>query len=178
MDMALTALIVDDHAGFRAAARLLLESEGFAVVGEAADGGSAVAAGLRLRPDLVMLDVQLPDITGFAVAHSLRDAGFTGRVVLVSSRAASEYGELVGDSGATGFIANDELSETSFACRSGSPPRPSETRTRRCWSASASTSARPCPSRTATAVPMGQGTGRSGSASRRASRVSTSVTTR
>jgi two-component system response regulator EvgA len=113
--MALTALIVDDHAGFRTAARLLLESEGFAVIGEAADGGSAVAAGLRLRPHVVLLDVQLPDITGFAVAHLLRDAGFTGRVVLVSSRAASEYGELVGDSGATGFIAKDELSGASLA---------------------------------------------------------------
>lgn len=110
MDMAVTTLIVDDHAGFRAAARLLLESEGFAVVGEAADGGSAVAAGLRLRPDLVVLDVQLPDMTGFDVSRLLAGAGFSGRVVLVSSRAASEYGELVGDSGALGFIAKDELS--------------------------------------------------------------------
>ena len=64
-------LIVDDHDGFRASARALLEAEGFAVVGDAADGAGAVAAAERLRPDVVLLDVQLPDVDGFAVAERL-----------------------------------------------------------------------------------------------------------
>ena len=63
----------------------------------------------------MVLDVQLPDITGFEVSHKLRADGFTGRVVLVSSRAAAEYGELVSDSGAVGFIAKDQLSGASLA---------------------------------------------------------------
>lgn len=113
--MALTTLIVDDHQLFRATARVLLESEGFEVVGEAADGAEAVSAAGALHPDLVVLDVQLPDTTGFEVSQRLADTGFTGRVVLVSSRAASEYGELVGQSGAIGFIAKDELSGASIA---------------------------------------------------------------
>ena len=113
--MALTTLIVDDHQLFRATARVLLESEGFEVVGEAADGAEAVTAAGALHPDLVVLDVQLPDTTGFEVSQRLADTGFTGRVVLVSSRAASEYGELVGESGAIGFIAKDELSGAALA---------------------------------------------------------------
>ena len=66
--MALTVLIVDDHPSFRASARVLLEAEGFDVIGEAADGTSGIAEARRLRPDLVLLDVQLPDIDGFDVA--------------------------------------------------------------------------------------------------------------
>src|ERR1700710_2158127 len=100
--MEITTLIVDDHALFRSTARMLLESEGYVVVGEAADGAEAVAAASALHPDLVVLDVQLPDITGFDVSRRLTHDGFSGRIVLVSSRAASEYGELVSDSGAIG----------------------------------------------------------------------------
>lgn len=105
-----TALIVDDHRLFRTSARLLLQAEGFDVVGEAVDGDSAVAEVDRLRPDVVVLDVQLPDTTGFDVARRLFGAGFAGRVVLVSSRRASEYGDQVDASGAAGFVAKDELS--------------------------------------------------------------------
>jgi DNA-binding NarL/FixJ family response regulator len=108
--MARTALIVDDHRLFRASARMLLESEGFVVVGEAADGAEAAEQARRLRPDVVVLDVQLPDTTGFEVARGLRDSGLSCQVVLVSSRHASEYGDLVHLSGARGFIAKDELS--------------------------------------------------------------------
>ena len=62
-----TILIVDDHPSFRASARVVLESDGFSVVGEAADGASALEECCRLRPQVVLLDVQLPDIDGFDV---------------------------------------------------------------------------------------------------------------
>jgi DNA-binding NarL/FixJ family response regulator len=103
-----TVLIVDDHSSFRASARVLLESEGFEVVGEAADGESAVELALALRPELVLLDVVLPDVSGFDVAERL--AGGAARIVLVSSREQSDYGRRVRRSGALGFVAKDRLS--------------------------------------------------------------------
>lgn len=108
--MSITTLIVDDHAGFRASARVLLEMEGFQVVGEAADGSDAVTAADGLRPDWVLLDVQLPDTTGFEVARELLSRHLTERVILVSSRDASDYGDSIRTSGAVGFVPKAELS--------------------------------------------------------------------
>ena len=108
--MATTALIVDDHQAFRSFARLLLESEGFDVVGEADDGASAVAAGAELGPQVVLLDVQLPDALGFDVARQLLAHDPTTAVVLVSSRDAADYGDQIETSGALGFIPKAELS--------------------------------------------------------------------
>jgi CheY-like chemotaxis protein len=107
-----TVLIVDDHIRFRATARRWLESEGFDVVGEAADGADALEAAARLRPDLVLLDVQLPDIDGFQVAARLRLNDHGPAVVLTSSRDAAEFGGLVARSGARGLIPKAELSGT------------------------------------------------------------------
>jgi DNA-binding NarL/FixJ family response regulator len=108
-------LIVDDHPSFRASARALLEAEGFDVVGEASDGVSAVAAAGRLHPDVVLLDVQLPDRTGFEVASQLTRNGAEINVVLVSSRDGSDYGPLVEQSGASGFVPKAELSGARIA---------------------------------------------------------------
>jgi DNA-binding NarL/FixJ family response regulator len=110
MQMPVTVLIVDDHPSFRATARLLLESEGFEVVGEAADGASGVRAALALAPDLVLLDVQLPDIDGFEVAARLTGDGAGPAVVLTSSRDEADFGPLVAASGARGFVPKAELS--------------------------------------------------------------------
>jgi DNA-binding NarL/FixJ family response regulator len=109
--MATTVLIVDDHASFRASAREVLEAEGFAVVGEARDGTSGVELAQELHPDVVLLDVQLPDIDGFDVAAQLAALnGSAPAVVLTSSRDPSDYGSLIAESGARGFIPKGELS--------------------------------------------------------------------
>ena len=105
-----SVLIVDDHPSFRASARRLLEADGCTVVGEAADGASAVAAAGELKPDVVLLDVRLPDIDGFEVARRLAAAGSQAAVVLTSSRAAEGYGPLLAESPACGFIPKGELS--------------------------------------------------------------------
>ena len=104
-------LIVDDHPSFRSSARAMLESEGFDVIGEAADGAAALAAVDELAPDVVVLDVQLPDMSGFDVcAELVRRNAATPEVILVSSRDVSDYGELVAASCACGFVAKGELS--------------------------------------------------------------------
>lgn len=113
--MELTVLIVDDHPGFRAQARALLESEGYRVVGEAEDAAAAVERAGRLAPDLVLLDVQLPDGDGFSVARQLLAAGGATRVVLTSSRDGADYGALVRSCGAAGFIPKAELSAARLA---------------------------------------------------------------
>jgi len=105
-----TVLIVDDHPTFRSFARDLLQSEGFDVVGEAEDGTSALAAAGELRPEVVLLDVQLPDLSGFEVSQKLKADGVEAVVVLVSSRSASDYGDLIETSGAAGFVPKAELS--------------------------------------------------------------------
>ena len=109
--MSRTVLIVDDHPSFRASARAMLESEGFDVIGEAADGTSALEAVDALAPDVVVLDVQLPDMSGFDVCAELeRRSGTAPEVILVSSRDLSDYGELVTASCACGFVPKGELS--------------------------------------------------------------------
>jgi DNA-binding NarL/FixJ family response regulator len=114
--MATTVLIVDDHPSFRRSARSLLESEGYVVVGEAANGAEALSRAIELRPDLVLLDVQLPDANGFDIAAKLRSRnGNTPTVVLTSSRDASDFGSMVEDSGAAGFIPKAELSGAALA---------------------------------------------------------------
>lgn len=113
--MECTVVIVDDNAGFRAQAAQLLEVGGYEVLALCPDGRSALETIRKLCPDVVLLDVQLPDMDGFEVMAGL-DAGATGpAVVLVSSRDAIDYGARVERSGAVGFIAKSELSARSLA---------------------------------------------------------------
>lgn len=114
--MALRVLIVDDHAHFRRRARRMLELDGLVVVGEAEDGESAVAAARELSPDLVLLDIQLPDASGFELAP--RVAGCASPrpvVVLTSTRDGVDFAPLVERSGAAGFVHKSELSGAALA---------------------------------------------------------------
>ena len=96
---------------FRASARAMLEADGFAVIGEAGDGTSALALLRELRPEVVLLDVQLPDKTGFEICEECGESGVLEdtSIVLVSSRDGSDYGDLIERCGASGFIPKAEL---------------------------------------------------------------------
>jgi DNA-binding NarL/FixJ family response regulator len=108
--MSRSVLIVDDHPSFRASARRLLEGEGYVVIGEAADGAEALRAARELHPDVILLDVRLPDLDGFAVARRITGRAGSPAVILISSREVDEWGRAVNDSGARGFISKAELS--------------------------------------------------------------------
>jgi DNA-binding NarL/FixJ family response regulator len=108
--MPTTVLIVDDHPSFRATARAILQADGFEVIGEAETGVAGLKSAKELQPDVVLLDVQLPDFNGFEVASRLTSNGDGPHVVLTSSRDASDFGPLVAQSGALGFVPKAELS--------------------------------------------------------------------
>jgi CheY-like chemotaxis protein len=110
VDEAAAILVVDDHDGFRVFARRMLEAAGFTVA-EAATGTQATEAALLVRPRLVLLDIQLPDVDGFEVARRLATQAPGGPViVLTSTREASDYGGLIAASPAAGFLPKDQLS--------------------------------------------------------------------
>jgi CheY-like chemotaxis protein len=104
-----TVLVVDDHAGFRAGIRRLLERQRYRVV-EAVDGRDALARAVELRPDVALVDVHLPDLDGFAVASGLRSGGMTGVILLTSTHAVADYAERVSASAANGFVDKADLS--------------------------------------------------------------------
>lgn len=108
--MATTVLIVDDHPSFRASARRMLEVDGYEVVGEAADGTAAIAAARELHPEVVLLDIRLPDLDGFRVAERLVADGESPAIVLTSSRDRSDFGHEIDACPAHGFIPKSELS--------------------------------------------------------------------
>jgi len=109
-----TVVVVDDHPSFRASARATLEDAGFDVIGEASDGASALELAKRLRPNVVLLDVQLPDMSGFDVCVECGDLDGTV-VVLVSSRDDLDYRGLIEQCGAVGFIQKGELTGEAVA---------------------------------------------------------------
>jgi DNA-binding NarL/FixJ family response regulator len=105
-----TVLIVDDHAPFRRFARALLVSEGYVVVGEAVDGAEALEQAPRLRPEVALVDVHLPDVDGFVLAERLAGLPVPPRVVLVSSRDAMTFRRRLEATSACGFLPKADLS--------------------------------------------------------------------
>ena len=107
-------LLVDDNSDFRRAARQLLERNGFAVVAEAETGVSGIERAQEHGPDLVLVDVQLPDIDGFEVAERLSRLEVPVDVILTSSLDGTDFGTLVADSSALGFVPKAELSASAI----------------------------------------------------------------
>lgn len=113
--MDINVLIVDDQRGFRTLARRLLEAGGYRVVGEACDAATAITAVTMFKPDVVLLDIELPDHDGFEVTRQLIEHSPACQVVLISTRDASDYGRWPQRCGARGFIPKDQLSTAALA---------------------------------------------------------------
>jgi DNA-binding NarL/FixJ family response regulator len=113
--MPASVLIVDDHPRFRAVARELLNDAGYVVIGEAAGAAEGVAMATAHAPDVVILDIQLPDGDGFEVAARLAQGRQQPAIVLVSTREAEEYGRRVERCGARGFVSKSRLSAATLA---------------------------------------------------------------
>ena len=111
MHVGRTVLIVDDQPEFRLLARQMLEAEGFVIVGEAGDARAAVNAARDLRPDVVLLDVRLPDGSGVDVARTIRAWAAPPSVVLTST---ADYAQAARDCGAVGFVFKSRLSGAEF----------------------------------------------------------------
>lgn len=109
LDVPPTILIVDDHAAFRAVVRAVLEADGYDVIGEAPDGLAGLCAARRLKPDIILLDVRLPDMDGFSVADELTADGSGRAVVVTSSCEDPLYPARAQSSGALGFIAKHDV---------------------------------------------------------------------
>jgi DNA-binding NarL/FixJ family response regulator len=113
--MAIRVLIVDDNARFRTRARRRLEADGYTVVAEAADGASALEAARQHRPDVVLLDIGLPDISGLSLAEQFTRGPDAPAVVLTSTHDAGDFGDGVESSGACGFVPKAGLSGDAIA---------------------------------------------------------------
>lgn len=120
--MTMTVLIVDDHAEFRRSARLLLEEQGFVVVGEALDGAAGLRAASDLQPDLVLLDVMLPDVDGLTVADQMSELASPPMVVLISSRRRGDFGSRLDRCSAQAFLHKGDLSGDVLAGLAAGPP--------------------------------------------------------
>lgn len=92
----------------------MLEGAGYEVVGEAADAATAIAAARSLRPEVMLVDVGLPDGDGFSVSETLAGDEFPPTVVLISARDRSDYGRRIRTCGARGFVSKDDLSPDSL----------------------------------------------------------------
>lgn len=123
-----SVLIVDDHAPFRAAVRMLLERGGFRVVGEVGDGEAALDAVCRLAPDVVLLDIQLPAEDGFAICERLIEASalIEGApvIVLTSGRPIGTFRRRLARSHAAGFIAKTDLTASALSALIARAPSP------------------------------------------------------
>jgi CheY-like chemotaxis protein len=108
-DVDLSCLIVDDSVEFLEVARSLLEREGVAVVGVAATASDALQRIGELRPQIVLLDIDLGGDSGFEVARRIAKADPT-KVILISTHAEDDFAELIAESPAAGFISKSELS--------------------------------------------------------------------
>jgi two-component system response regulator EvgA len=109
-------MLIDDHPSFRAAARWLLETEGYVVVAEASSGESALELIAAADPELVLLDISLPGVDGFQVAAAIRKLASRARIVLTSSRDLRDLGaDRVTACGAVGFVPKAALSRAALA---------------------------------------------------------------
>ena len=109
--MKTTILVVDDHAMFREGVRQMLELNGFHVVGEAGDGREALAAVLELSPEIVIMDISMPNIDGIAATRDIKAHSPDTKVIAMSIHGGKRFVEKMLQAGASGYILKDSAPE-------------------------------------------------------------------
>ena len=117
-----TLLVVDDHEPYRSFLISMLEGQALTVCGSAGDGETALEAVERLQPDLVLLDIQLPGIDGFAVADRIAEESDPPAVILTSTRDAEDFGHRLEEAPVLGFVPKHEMSIEALMQLVGRPP--------------------------------------------------------
>jgi two-component system nitrate/nitrite response regulator NarL len=107
--MPITVLLIDDDPGFRVLARRALAGTQLVVVGEADTAAGGARAARELKPDVMLVDVGLPDGDGIALAHELSALPWSPRIVLTSVDPDAASAEVVQSSGAVGFVPKHDL---------------------------------------------------------------------
>ncbi|WP_049568489.1 response regulator [Nonomuraea sp. SBT364] len=112
MSPALRAIIADDQALVRTGFRMILNADGIDVVGEAADGAQAVAAVRRSRPDVVLMDIRMPQMDGIeATRQIVSDTANETRVLILTTYDLDHYVYAALTAGASGFLLKDVTPE-------------------------------------------------------------------
>jgi two-component system nitrate/nitrite response regulator NarL len=114
-------LLVDDHADFRTFARGLIITAGYAVLAEAVDGSGALRAAELHQPEIVVLDIRLPDMSGLDVARRMKAGPNPPVVILISSGDRREYEQVAREAGARGFIAKADLTPAALRALADRP---------------------------------------------------------
>ena len=104
----MNAIIIDDHPLAIAAIRNLLIKNDIEILAELTEGGSAVQRVETLKPDIVIIDVDIPGVNGIQVLETLRKRQYSGIIIIVSAKNDHFYGKHCADAGANGFVSKKE----------------------------------------------------------------------
>lgn len=119
--MSIRVLLADDHGMMRDGLRALLEAAGISVVGAVGDGRAALQRALELQPDVVVMDISMPDMNGSEAARLLRDQCPATHVVMLSMHSSSEHVYSAFEAGAAGYLLREAPRYSGQEPDSGAP---------------------------------------------------------
>ena len=111
-----TVLLADDHAIVQEGLARLLKDGGFEVVGAVGDGGPLIDAARRLRPDVIVMDLSMPGLSGLDVLARLKTEGIASKVIVLTMHKDANLATIAMRGGAAGFLLKESAGEELFDC--------------------------------------------------------------